>query len=133
MTPILLTVIREIGGLGRKAVPPTPDRPPNRRHARSRTDAYVLGERLFKDTLVRERKRADRVAEPFAVLVVDRSDQPADEGAWMSILRAATAVRGDDEVVGWLEQGAVLGLLLPDASRQGAPSVNLKNARPAPL
>jgi lipopolysaccharide/colanic/teichoic acid biosynthesis glycosyltransferase len=119
MTPFLLSVIREIGAFGQKAEPLMPQRPASRRH-RVRTDDYVLGERLFKDTLVRERKRADRLAASFAVLVVDRSDQPAAADIWVSIVRSASAVKGDGDVVGWLEKGAVLGMLLPEVSRRGA-------------
>jgi lipopolysaccharide/colanic/teichoic acid biosynthesis glycosyltransferase len=85
--------------------------------------AYVLGARLFKDALVRERKRADRLETPFIVLVVDHSQQPADEPTWSSILRAAAAARRDVDAVGWLEQDTVLGILMPGTSRQGAAKV----------
>jgi len=48
-----------------------PDPATSRDHGRPRAGAYVLGPRVFRDALVRERKRADRLAAPFAVLVVD--------------------------------------------------------------
>jgi lipopolysaccharide/colanic/teichoic acid biosynthesis glycosyltransferase len=96
---------------------PSTDRRP------SRAGAYVLGARLFKDALVRERKRADRLDTPFIVLVVDHSQQPADEATWASILRAAAAARRDVDAVGWLEQDTVLGLLMPETSRHGAAKV----------
>ncbi len=89
------------------------------RRAEARPDACVLGERLFKDALVRERKRADRLATPFAVLVVDRSHQATDDGAWAPIMRAAAAARRDVDAVGWLEQDAVLALVLPEAIEAG--------------
>nr|MBA2354757.1 sugar transferase [Acidobacteriota bacterium] len=96
-------------------------RRPVREHTRAaRLDAYVLGERLFKDALARERNRADRRASSFAVIVVDLSSQPGDEGAWGAILRSAAVVKRDSDEVGWLEQGAVLGVILPDVSRRGA-------------
>ena len=80
----------------------------------------ILGESVFKDALVRERKRADRFGAPFAVLLVDRSDDVSEGDPWVSILRAVNAVKRDADAVGWLDQGAVLGLLLPEASRNGA-------------
>ena len=117
---MLLTVIRGIGGRGQNAVERPAVRSSSPRPSRVRVDDCVLGERLFKDTLVRERKRADRFGTPLAVLVVDRSDHSSEGCHWLSTLRAVSAVKRDAEVVGWLEQGAVLGLLLPEASRKGA-------------
>jgi lipopolysaccharide/colanic/teichoic acid biosynthesis glycosyltransferase len=76
----------------------------------------VLGEALFKDALVRERKRADRSGTPFAVVLVDRGDGSSCEARWAAILRGVTAVKRDTDVVGWLERGAVIGLLLPDGA-----------------
>ena len=80
----------------------------------------VLGEALFKDALVRERRRADRFDTPFAVLLVDRGDSAPDTGPWAAILRAVAAVRRGVDAVGWLERGAVLGLLLTDTPGKGA-------------
>jgi len=83
-------------------------------------DDCVLCERLFKDTLVRERKRADRFDAPFGVLLVDRGDHSFEGASWVSILRAVAAVKRDVDAVGWLEQGVVLGLLLPETSGKRA-------------
>ena len=88
--------------------------------ARARIRAQLLGEGLFKDALVRERRRADRFDTPFAVLLVDRGEGAPDDGQWAAILRAVSAVKRDVDAVGWLEQGAVLGLLLTEASGKGA-------------
>jgi lipopolysaccharide/colanic/teichoic acid biosynthesis glycosyltransferase len=83
-------------------------------------DYQVLGEGLFKEAFVRERKRADRFNQPFAVLLVDRGKSLLERGRWVTILRAVAAVKRDIDIVGWLEQGAVLGLLLQEASGKGA-------------
>lgn len=83
-------------------------------------DGYVLGERLFKDTLVRERRRADRLATPFGVLVLDRTHQAPDDRPWASILEVLGDCRTDVDVVGWLEQDTVLGVILSDAPREAA-------------
>jgi lipopolysaccharide/colanic/teichoic acid biosynthesis glycosyltransferase len=83
-------------------------------------DDYVLGERLFKDAFVRERKRADRFDTPLAVLLVDRGDSFSEGGSWVAILRAVAAVKRGVDAVGWFEQDSVLGLLLPEASEKRA-------------
>jgi lipopolysaccharide/colanic/teichoic acid biosynthesis glycosyltransferase len=80
----------------------------------------VLGESVFKDAVVRERKRADRFEAPFAVLCVDRTDHASAAAPWASILRAMAAVKRNVDALGWLDQGTVLGLILPDVSRDGA-------------
>ena len=116
MTPSLLAVIPEVGGRARQVVARPAVRPSSRRPTHARVDDYVLGERLFKDAFVRERKRADRFGTPLAVLLVDRGDSSSEGLPWVSILRAVTAVKRGVDAVGWLEQGAVLGLLLPEAS-----------------
>jgi len=116
VTPSLLAVIPEVGGRARQVVARPAVRPSSRRPTHARVDDYVLGERLFKDAFVRERKRADRFGTPLAVLLVDRGDSSSEGLPWVSILRAVTAVKRGVDAVGWLEQGAVLGLLLPEAS-----------------
>ncbi|MCC6164560.1 MAG: sugar transferase [Acidobacteria bacterium] len=78
-------------------------------------DVYVLGETLFVDAVQRERRRADRTATPFAVLVLDMT-HTRGSAPWPSVLRAAAAVRRDVDAVGWLEADAVLGILLPDVT-----------------
>ena len=123
MTAFLLSVIREISGRDPQAVVRPSAAPPSPRPARVRAGDPILGESTFKDALVRERKRADRFDMPFAVLVVDRTDAGAEASPWASILRAVSAVKRDVDAVGWLERGAVLGLLLPDATQKSAAKV----------
>ena len=120
MTPSLLAVISEVGGRDRQVVARPAIRPSSRRPTHARVDDYVLGERLFKDAFVRERKRADRFDTPLAVLLVDRGDSSSEGDPWVSILRAMVAVKRGVDAVGWLEQGAVLGLLLPEVSENRA-------------
>ena len=116
----LLRVIPGVGGRDRQIATRPAVRPSPRKRARVRVGDRVLGEGLFKDALVRERKRADRLGPPFAVLVVDGGNSSSEGRHWVPILRTLAAVKRDVDVVGWLEQGAVLGLLLPEASGKGA-------------
>jgi lipopolysaccharide/colanic/teichoic acid biosynthesis glycosyltransferase len=75
----------------------------------------VLGEALLKDTLLRERRRADRSGEPFAVVLLDAGEAMSGERIWPAIVRALEAVRREEDAVGWLERGSVLALLMPEA------------------
>ena len=86
-------------------------------------ERYVLGERLFKDALVRERRRADRLSMPFAVIVLDRTHLPADDAAWDAVCTAISVACRDVDVAGWLEQDLVLGVIVPEITRVAAADV----------
>src|SRR5512139_3831316 len=120
MTPILPSVVAELPERDPQPTthPPLPPLP--RKPAQARLRHPVLGEGLFKDALVRERRRADRFGAPFAVLIVDRSDTVSEAATSVSIARAIGAVKRESDAVGWLEQGVVLGVLLPEVTRAGA-------------
>ncbi len=87
-------------------------RPDERPEPPARDD--VLAEDLFKDALARERKRTYRSERPFAVLVVEWRHTPAGERCWAPVVHAAATVKRDLDIVGWLERGAVLGVLLQE-------------------
>jgi lipopolysaccharide/colanic/teichoic acid biosynthesis glycosyltransferase len=74
--------------------------------------AAVLDDALFRSALNRQRKRADRFDEVFALGTLQTT--PSLAGPVAESLAAATR---DSDVVGWLEQGAVLGLILPEVPR----------------
>jgi lipopolysaccharide/colanic/teichoic acid biosynthesis glycosyltransferase len=118
-----MAVIREVGGRDRKAGPDPDDRPPSLLTDPEVTGPSIFSEGVFRDTLVRERKLADRFGAPFAVLIVDRSDAAGTTSPWVAIVGAASTVKRDSDAVGWLEEGAVLGILLPEASRAGSLAV----------
>ena len=120
MTKEILAAIREVGGGDWRFGASPAAEPPSPPLAQEVAGSLVLGESVFKDALVRERKRADRFDEPFAVLLVDRSDDASQAGPWISILSAVAAVKREADAVGWLDEGAVLGVLLPEVSRGGA-------------
>ena len=120
MTKALLAALREVGGRDWQSGAHPAVQPPSGLPDEARGGVPILGESVFQDALVRERKRADRFGAPFAVLLVDRSDDASEGDPWVSILSAITAVKRDADAVGWLERGAVLGLLLPDVSKDGA-------------
>ena len=93
------------------------------RRARPWMRHHVLGEDLFRDALVRERKRADRFGSPFSVLVMDRGSGSREEGSWGPVLRTVARMKRDTDVVGWLGERDAVGLLLPEAGAEGALAV----------
>jgi lipopolysaccharide/colanic/teichoic acid biosynthesis glycosyltransferase len=74
----------------------------------------VLRPALFRDAVLRERRRAERSGERFAVLLLDRGDDFPCADPWDTVVPAVAAVTRDTDAVGWLDEGAVLGLLLPE-------------------
>jgi len=115
-----MAAIREVGGRDWRSGTSPAAEPPAPPVPHEAAGSLVLGESVFKDALVRERKRADRFDAPFAVVLVDRSDVVSDARPWVSVLDAVAAVKREADAVGWLDEGAVLALLLPEVSRGGA-------------
>jgi exopolysaccharide biosynthesis polyprenyl glycosylphosphotransferase len=82
----------------------------------SRPRRHVLREDLFKDVLVRERKRSDRSNQPFILVLVTGPDSRSAEAprSWESVVAAVTAAKRETDVVGWFTQRSVLGVMLPE-------------------
>jgi lipopolysaccharide/colanic/teichoic acid biosynthesis glycosyltransferase len=83
------------------------------------TAGPFLGETLFKEALARERRRADRFDQHFAVIVLDGGGSSPSSHRWNAILRAVTSIKRNCDTVGWLEKGNVLALVLPKATATG--------------
>jgi exopolysaccharide biosynthesis polyprenyl glycosylphosphotransferase len=93
-------------------------------HAATRRYRSVLQTDLFRDALVRERKRADRFDQPFLLVLVSVRlvGQPERIAASALITDAMLAVKRDADILGWLTAGTVLGMIVPefDASNEAA-------------
>ena len=89
----------------------------NKRSARSRGQwrrrALVIAEDLFRDVLIRERKRADRFDESFVLVLVTLKCETA-ESNWISLIDALHTVKRDTDVLGWFESKSVIGLIVPE-------------------
>ena len=99
---------------------------PNRRrqaqefHTRACTDRpgrpHIMGAEMFRGVLVRERKRADRSAERFMVLLVDLSgvvDAAGSSIVQNAAIDAIALAKRETDVMGWFEEQSVIGLVLP--------------------
>ena len=65
--------------------------------------------------MVREQKRADRFDQPFALVLVSRKTRRIrDAATWSAVIEALTVAKRDTDVLGWLERGSVLGLIVPE-------------------
>jgi lipopolysaccharide/colanic/teichoic acid biosynthesis glycosyltransferase len=115
-----MAVIREVSGRDWPLGSHQPAQPPPPFSSQITAGLPILGEGVFRDALLRERRRADRSGAHFAVLLVDRSDDASMNDPWLTIVGAVAAVKRDSDAVGWLDEGAVLGVLLPESTRFGA-------------
>jgi lipopolysaccharide/colanic/teichoic acid biosynthesis glycosyltransferase len=82
--------------------------PPAR--ARRHAPLQVIDEPLFRDALVRERKRADRFEESFALVLISLTCPAGKTMRWTEVVDALTSQRLDTDLIGWFEQGTVIGL-----------------------
>ena len=108
---------------------PSQHRPaPNRRqtqgaetlvHAVGQARLHVINEKLFRGALVRERKTADRSNQPFGLLLVSYDAHPrtATSSTWVAAIEALAAVKRETDVLGWFEEQAMLGVILPEIGR----------------
>ena len=71
----------------------------------------VLSEKLFRDALVRERKRADRFEEAFVLVLISLDRRNAQPPRWEHLVEALSQATLDADLLGWFEHGAVLGLI----------------------
>ena len=73
--------------------------------------SHLISEELFRDALVRERKRADRFEEAFVLVLVSLDSRAARQSRWGRLFEALSRTKLDTDVIGWFEQGSVLGLI----------------------
>lgn len=98
---------------------PRTARGPGRRQAPQ--PLHLISERLFRDALVRERKRADRFEEAFTVLLIafdrDRLTSAAVANLAQSLMDQPAAAA---DIIGWFEQDSVLGFIRSAAAGEAA-------------
>lgn len=71
----------------------------------------VLSQKLFIEALVRERKRADRFEEAFALVLISLDRRKAPSARWDHFIDTLSETTRDGDLIGWFEHGTVLGLL----------------------
>ena len=91
-------------------------KPEGRRRGRS-IERHLISEDLFRDALLRERKRADRSEEAFVLLLITLGVPGLDATGLTQLVEAMSQSQPGADVIGWFEQGSVLGLIRPVAAR----------------
>ena len=71
----------------------------------------MISQELFRDALVRERKRADRFEEAFVVLLITLDRRRLDKHALQRLTEAMLQAHTGADVIGWFERDVVLGLI----------------------
>jgi len=79
---------------------------------------HVVSEELFHDALIRERKRADRFEEALALLIVTIDRRRLGPPAVARLVESMSQSQPSADVIGWLEQDSVLGLIQSIPARE---------------
>src|SRR6187551_2443566 len=79
---------------------------------------HVISEELFHDALIRERKRADRFEEALALVMITIDRRRLDPQAVARLAESISQSRPGADVIGWLEQDSVLGLIQSIPARE---------------
>src|SRR5262249_50050887 len=89
-------------------------RPPRLAGNRQRVSpclSVTIAQELFRNALARERNRADRFGEPFVLVLISLNSRIAQHSDWGHIFEALAAAKLDADLIGWFEQGSVLGVI----------------------
>lgn len=71
----------------------------------------LIDEELFRDAILRERKRADRFEDAFVVVLISLDRRRMDTTALLELVDALSQSTQGADVIGWFEHGSVLGLI----------------------
>jgi lipopolysaccharide/colanic/teichoic acid biosynthesis glycosyltransferase len=71
----------------------------------------TITQELFRDALVRERNRADRFEEAFVLVLITLTNRDVRLSRWRHVAEAVSQTALDADLIGWFEQGSVLGLI----------------------
>ena len=76
----------------------------------------VFDEEIFRDTVTRERKRADRSGRAMAMLLIGVQDGRRDNmpALFAAIAEALAAIKSDIDILGWFERESIMGLIVPE-------------------
>ena len=100
----VLSFMRPRSRGGRAAAPREPRRP--------------LSQELFKAVLIKERKRADRSNQPWALLIISVDDPTAPSSfIWKPIIESLSAVTRETDLMGWFARRTVISVVLTEVQR----------------
>jgi len=97
-----------------ETVPSRSNRKPHRRRDSPRP--LIISEQLFRGTLMKERKRADRLNQPLVLLIVALKDRVDAQypSIWVPVIEALATVTRETDVLGWFEAHTAIGIILPE-------------------
>ena len=71
----------------------------------------LIDEDLFRDALLRERRRAERFDTAFVLILISHSRRTLQQTVWGHLIDALSRTTMDTDVIGWFKQDSVLGLI----------------------
>lgn len=77
----------------------------------------VLNQDSFRGAITRERRRTERSGLAIVLILIGTGECGRDDQAselWNGVTEAVAAIKSEIDIVGWFQQGTVLGLLAPD-------------------
>ena len=71
----------------------------------------LLNQSMFRDALVRQYKQSDRFQEPFGLVLISVGAAGHAEASWVHVLDVLTTTARETDIVGWFEEGLVVGVI----------------------
>src|SRR5262245_48059746 len=73
----------------------------------------LLKDQLFRDALLRERRRADRFEETFILVLITVTSGAARRSHLSQVAETLGRIKTTTDIIGWYAQGSVVGLIRP--------------------
>lgn len=76
----------------------------------------IFDEELFRDSITRERKRADRSGLAMVILLIGVQDSRYENtpALCVGITKTLSVIKSDIDILGWFERPSVMGLIVPE-------------------
>jgi lipopolysaccharide/colanic/teichoic acid biosynthesis glycosyltransferase len=76
----------------------------------------IFAEESFRNTVTRERKRADRSGLVMAMLLIALQDSRNENTSalFAGIIDALSTIKSDIDILGWFERQSIIGLIVPE-------------------
>jgi lipopolysaccharide/colanic/teichoic acid biosynthesis glycosyltransferase len=76
----------------------------------------IFDQEIFRHTITRERKRAERSGLVMVLLLIGVQNSPEEDRptAFAVIADALSAIKSDIDILGWFERQAVMGVIVPE-------------------
>jgi exopolysaccharide biosynthesis polyprenyl glycosylphosphotransferase len=84
------------------------------------TRSHVVVENIFRNVLIREKKRAERARQQLLLVSVSIPDDADRDQTWPIVVESLAAATRETDITGWLESGRTMSVILSGVAESPA-------------